>query len=152
MKKTLLVVGLTTLVSTTAMAAQYGAAGCGLGSMVWENKNGMVNQILAATTNGTSGSQTFGITTGTSNCDTKGTMANVKAYVEANRVALANDIARGQGETLTALTEVYGCSYDSTVGSTLQKNYKSIFPSEAVSAEEITATLNKVMPAACGNI
>lgn len=151
MKKSL-IVGLVALLSSSTFAAGYGAAGCGLGSMLWESKNGMVNQVLAATTNGTSGSQTFGITTGTSNCDAKGTFVNVKAYVEANRVALANDIARGQGETLTALTEVYGCSYDSAVGATLQKNYKSIFPSETVTSEEITTSLNKVVPAACGRI
>ncbi|MEN0057326.1 MAG: DUF3015 family protein, partial [Bdellovibrio sp.] len=44
----------------------YGTAGCGLGSLVFGNEKGPV-QIVAATLNGT-GVQTFGITTGTSNC------------------------------------------------------------------------------------
>src|SRR5205823_3826374 len=39
----------------------YGLAGCGLGSMLFGDQKGMI-QILAATTNGTFGSQTFGIT------------------------------------------------------------------------------------------
>src|SRR6266571_3742686 len=58
-------------VATTASAQAglrgtgvYGAAGCGLGSMVFGNQPGGV-QVLAATTNAT-GIQTFGITTGTS--------------------------------------------------------------------------------------
>ncbi|HYG66757.1 MAG TPA: DUF3015 family protein, partial [Anaeromyxobacteraceae bacterium] len=46
---------------------RYGAAGCGLGSMAFGNTPGAV-QILASTTNGLFGTQTFGITTGTSNC------------------------------------------------------------------------------------
>ncbi len=51
----------------SAHAAPYGEAGCGLGSMIFGDSPGFV-QVLAATTNGCSGSQTFGITTGTSNC------------------------------------------------------------------------------------
>ena len=39
----------------------YGLAGCGLGSMVFGDQKGMI-QILAATTNNTFGTQTFGIT------------------------------------------------------------------------------------------
>ena len=45
----------------------YGAAGCGLGAIVFGSKPGMI-QVLAATTNATFYSQTFGITTGTSEC------------------------------------------------------------------------------------
>ncbi len=44
----------------------YGVAGCGLGSMVFGNQEGGI-QVIAATLNGT-GIQTFGITSGTSNC------------------------------------------------------------------------------------
>jgi len=43
----------------------YGMAGCGIGSIVFADKPGMI-QIIAATLNGTAGSQTFGITSGTS--------------------------------------------------------------------------------------
>ncbi len=53
--------------SPQASAAPYGTAGCGLGSIVIGSKPGMM-QIFAATTNGTSASQSFGITSGTSNC------------------------------------------------------------------------------------
>ena len=45
-------------ISSSAFAAGYGTAGCGLGSMLFGNQKGMV-QVLAATTNGISGNQTF---------------------------------------------------------------------------------------------
>src|SRR5712691_12711696 len=78
--------------------ATYGAAGCGLGSLVFGDQKGMI-QVLAATTNGTFWSQTFGITTGTSNCgDTAMTIAGTKIFIEGNREALAKDAARGSGE------------------------------------------------------
>ena len=57
--------------SGSAFAAGYGDAGCGLGSIVFGSEQGGV-QVLAATTNGTFYSQTFGITTGTSNCNPAG--------------------------------------------------------------------------------
>src|SRR5438045_3839779 len=110
---------------TQAKAAGYGAAGCGLGSIVLGNKGGFM-QVFAATTNGTFGSQTFGITSGTSNCaDTGGGSASAKAFIETNRPALAKDISRGSGETIQNLSTLGGCSNPAAVGATLQKNFKT---------------------------
>ena len=53
---------------TTSMYANDNT-GCGLGSLVIKDQSTVMLQVLAATTNGTSGSQTFGITSGTSNCN-----------------------------------------------------------------------------------
>lgn len=85
----------------------YSIAGCGLGSLVFGKKN----QVLAATTNAT-WSQSFGITVGTSNCAERTYRAerDVPPFVEANQIALSNDIARGGGETLEALGELVGCA------------------------------------------
>src|SRR5262245_53055913 len=95
-------------ISVAAPIAQaesgYGTAGCGLGSILFGSKPGIV-QVLAATTNGSSGNQTFGITTGTSNCeDTASSAQSTKAFVQANREAVSKDIARGQGETISSLS------------------------------------------------
>src|SRR5580658_9609667 len=100
-KRLALIIGGVLLLSTSAMAdgtaapaaapapaaasggAKYGTAGCGLGSIVFGNKAGIV-QIFAATTNGTFATQTFGITTGTSNCsDTSGGSASAKVFITA---------------------------------------------------------------------
>ena len=129
------------LAAPLADAAAYGAAGCGLGSLVFGNKPGVV-QILAATTNGTFGSQTFGITTGTSNCD--GSLmggAGTRVFIEANKEALAKDISRGQGETLTNLSSLAGCADPAAVGGALQKQFNAIFPSASTPAETISDSI-----------
>jgi hypothetical protein len=136
------------LMAGTALAAdsslkgsgRYGAAGCGLGSLVFQDQPGMV-QIFAATTNGTFGSQTFGITSGTSNCGPAMTAQGTRNFVDANRDALAKDMSRGQGETIGALSHLAGCKDAGLVGTALQSSFKSIFPSEKVSTDEVTAKL-----------
>jgi hypothetical protein len=86
----------------------YGMAGCGLGSVVFGDKPGMI-QIVAATLNAVSGNQTFGITFGTSNCGESGKAARANQFIEVNKVALENDLSRGAGESIVALSEVMGC-------------------------------------------
>jgi hypothetical protein len=106
----------------------YGAAGCGLGSMAFGAQEGAV-QILAATTNGLFGTQTFGITTGTSNCGS-GAMAldGTKIFIEGNKEALAKDIARGSGETVLTLSYVAQCKDAGAVATALQQSFAVIFP------------------------
>ena len=137
MRKLVVIAGL--CFATGAMAAdKYGTAGCGLGSLVFGNQKGIV-QIFAATTNGLFGSQTFGITTGTSNCaDTGGGLASIKSFTETNREALAKDMSRGQGETLKNLAVLAGCTDASAVGITLQKNFNSIIPNAATPSEQVS--------------
>lgn len=130
--------------STQAFAGGYGAAGCGLGSMLIGSEKGIV-QVFAATTNGSSGSQTFGITFGTSNCGGGGAAPTVKAFIEANREALSNDISRGKGEALTNLTQLMGCTKTDEVGPVLQKNFKKIFPTAKVSPTEIETTIKSTL-------
>jgi hypothetical protein len=124
--------------------AAYGMAGCGLGSMVFKENTKM--QILAATTNGTSGNQTFGITFGTSNCEAGGSMASreqVESFIAANTESLQNDIARGDGETLNGLKDLMGGSAD--FNTQLKTNYSKIFASKDQSAKEITQNLYTVL-------
>ena len=119
--------------SSTVHAEPYGTAGCGLGSIVFGNSQGIV-QIFAATTNGLFGTQTFGITSGTSNCVRTGSgSASAKAFIQANRETVAKEIARGAGETIVSLSSLAGCTDASAVGQTLQRDFAAIFPNEQVS-------------------
>lgn len=149
--KKLFVVAFIALMSTTAFAGKYGAAGCGLGSIVFEGDQTWWKQVLAATTNGTFGTQTFGITFGTSNCDSPSPLkiTTAQAYVEANKVALANDIARGNGETIVGLSKVYGCDDSAHFGKALKSNYKTIFTSTDATSAEITDNINSVAASSC---
>jgi hypothetical protein len=155
MRRLILIAGL--LVSTTALAIDpaiegikgsggYGAAGCGLGSMLF-NKQPGIYQIMASTTNGTFFSTTFGITTGTSNCGPSMMASGTRNFVEANREALAKDMSRGQGETIGALTWMAGCGDSRAVGAALQQRYSTIIPSEKASSQEIADRLLETLKA-----
>jgi hypothetical protein len=142
--------------TTSGGPAKYGPAGCGLGSMIFDHDSGFT-QIFAATTNGTSGNQTFGITSGTSNCDTgPGSADTAKNFVEANRVALAKDISRGKGATLTSLSELAGCGDAKAVGKKLRKSFKHIFRSASVSdaavGDSVVGVLRSDASLRCSNL
>lgn len=121
-------------------AGTYGTAGCGLGSIVFGNKPGII-QIVAATLNGIGYSQTFGITSGTSNCVAEGDPRSAELFIIGNREQLAKDIARGNGETLANLSEVLGCSNEKSLGAKLQSNYQTIFPNQAIGSEEVSKSI-----------
>jgi hypothetical protein len=124
MKKIL--VSIVVALSFSAMAKSHGPAGCGLGAHLFEGKEGLVFNVLAATFNGSSGNQTFGMSTGTLGCeDAKTVKVSAVGFVEANMAALKNDVARGEGEALsTYLNLVEG---KSASVANLQANYVSIF-------------------------
>jgi hypothetical protein len=146
---------MTALTSTSAHAVKisgrgdtggYGAAGCGLGSIVFPENNKL--QILAATTNGTFGSQTFGITFGTSNCgggSMLGSKEMVEQYISANQNVLKNEISRGNGETLNGLADLVGANNRAQFGSYLKSNYSKIFAKANQTSEETTQNLFSVM-------
>ena len=149
MKKMIVVLAMV-LATSSAFAAKYGSAGCGLGSMIFEGDQTWWKQVLAATTN-TIGLQTIAISLGTSNCDSPAPLkvGQVEAYIEANKVALANDIARGNGETVVGLSNVYGCSNVMEFGKALKTNYKTIFNSASSTSKEITHNINTVAASSC---
>jgi len=124
---------------------RYGTAGCGLGSLVFADQQGGV-QIIAATLNGT-GIQTFGITSGTSNCGPGLVAQGTKAFVEGNRVALAKDAARGQGDAIGAVAVINKCENIPAVAAALQRDFKAIFPSEQATDVQVTNALLKTLHA-----
>jgi hypothetical protein len=143
MKKLALLL-MTLTYSNFSMAASYQAQGCGLGSTLWTDGSSLVHQVLGSTTNTSSGTQTFGMTSGTSNCELDSIdYANI-VFIKANRIALANDIARGNGETIMALSRLYGKNHRN-MGPLLKNNYTLIFPSESTSANDIYKNINKVL-------
>jgi hypothetical protein len=120
---------------------EYGMAGCGLGSVVFGDQPGMV-QIFATTTNGTVGNQTFGISSGTLNCGESSKSAKAEQFIQVNKVAIENDMARGQGETLTALSQVMECT-NSHFSNSMKENYHQMFPTGGASAEQLSAVAAK---------
>lgn len=122
-----------------AHAAPYGMAGCGLGSMMITSNGG--SQVFAATTNGTSGSQTFGISSGTSNCVRQGVVLTSKeqeAFFEANLLSLQQDMVAGEGEHLNALLSLFACRPEAqaAAGKIAQAQFEHLFPSPDTTPEQ----------------
>lgn len=130
-----------------AMAAN-GPAGCGLGTaVVFPDATEWYEHVLAATTNGTSGNQTFGMTSGTLGCeDANGPLKAAAAFINDNMDQLAADSARGQGETLDALAQVMGIeSVDqSAFRTTVQSNFDTMFTAEST-ANDVFRSLTTAM-------
>lgn len=131
---------LTAIVALTTTAFANPNVGCGLGSQVIENADSVLMQVFAATTNGTSGNQTFGITSGTSGCAKPAKfVSNDKAneFVAGNMEALALDISNGQGEALTTLATLLNVSNPDTFAKVLQANFDKIYTSENVNSANV---------------
>jgi len=149
MKKYLLAIAGIMIFSSSAFAAGYGDAGCGLGSLIFGNQAGPI-QVLAVTTNGTSGNQSFGITSGTSNCDAKGfdtAKRDQEEFVSNNFSGLAKDMASGQGEQLAALAGMMGCPtvQQTRFNTVTQQNYSAIFASDTTTPSEMLTAVKTVM-------
>jgi hypothetical protein len=150
MKGLALTFGAAVLLIAGSAHAQYGMAGCGLGSMLFSGDNSTFKQILAATTNGTSANQTFGITSGTSNCTSGGVVKAEReqaAFAEVNFQDLKANMAAGGGEFLTSFATLLGCedSSKSAFAKMSQDKFEAIVPSTSTTAiQMLVAVKNEI--------
>lgn len=136
--KKIVIIAIASLAGASAMA-QNNIGSCGWGSKLFEGQSGVAPQVLAVTTNGTSGNQTFGITFGTSGCTQDGVVTSswkTAMYIDGNRVALARDAAAGQGESLDTLADVMGVKTAdrATFAAVIKANFGAVFANEQVAA------------------
>ncbi len=149
--KSLLFTGLVLLPISSALAADSDNIGkCGWGSKLMEGNAGIAPQVLAVTTNGTSGNQTFGITSGTSGCTKDGVVrSNWKTalFIDNNVNKLAHDASRGSGESLDSLASLLNVEEkDKSVFFEVTKNnFSSIFSRTDVSSKEVMSSLKDVL-------
>jgi hypothetical protein len=134
-------------------AGSQNDAGCGLGSMVFK-ENRMADQVLAATTNGTFASQTFGITTGTLNCGASApepvqkrrrSSLEQESFVTVNMRNLSREMAAGEGEYVTSLASLLGCENTPYFGHFTQSKYDALFPNTSVQPSALLSTLKAEM-------
>lgn len=147
MKKLLLTVVLT---GASFGVFANGPAGCGLGTaVVFQNANEFHEHVLAATTNGTSGNQTFGMTSGTLGCEAANgpLKKGLAMFLNKNLEPLAVDVAKGQGETLDALANLMEIKAEDKAlfNQTLQTNFDKVFASEQVNASNAYQSIVAVM-------
>jgi hypothetical protein len=137
-----------------AMAANPDTGpGCGLGKLAWSDYKGqkeIAPQVLMATTNGTFGSTTFGISTGTSGCTNDGkVMANSKTimFAELNFDNLSQEMAQGQGEHLASLATLMGVptEHQGTFFAMTQERYTSLVKAGEASPVAMVKALNEAV-------
>lgn len=125
-----------------ASTLAFAQPGCGVGAMIWKGQSGIAPHVLAATTNGTFGNQTFGMTTGTLGCQTNQSVQSMAMYMDSNIDKVARDMSRGTGENLDTLAVLLGVD-EADRGSfrkVLQDNFATIFPSsDTTSGEAVDA-------------
>jgi hypothetical protein len=143
MKKILIAVVLSAL-PAFAFAQQNNIGTCGWGAKLFDGQSGIAPQVLAVTTNGTSGNQTFGITTGTSGCTQDGVVKSswkTAMFIDGNKDRLARDMSIGNGETLDSLAHLIGVREEdrATFGRIMQANVSLIFPSGSTTGDSVVA-------------
>lgn len=124
--------------------------GCGLGTQIWEGQSGSVVKAFAATTNGTSGNQTFGVTSGTCGCNQGGTVtaeARLRMFASANLDTLARDMAHGEGETLQAFSRLWGVAPADQAAffAFTRTHFEDLFADESVTAGRMLEVLQELL-------
>jgi len=122
----------TLMVGNEARAERpYGMAGCGLGTMILGPKGGKFKQFTVAYTNGVF-SQTLAISSGSSGCvpdEKTAQLMKQEHFVVSNLGTLSKDMAQGEGESLVALSETFGCPAEiqQDFNETLKSDYSTVF-------------------------
>lgn len=134
--------------ATTAFAEAPGGPNCGWGNLIFKGQSGLIPHFGASTTNGTSGNATFGMTSGTNGCSVDGTITyGGKQLVGSLMGELTEDVARGEGDALSALAAVLGVVPEdrAVFAAAAHQNFERIFPSAEVTADQVIAALYEVM-------
>src|SRR6266496_1737299 len=152
MRKVIAVGILASLLPTLALArGNHPMAGCGLGYLLLSNQdNDKVKQILMATTNGTFGSQTFGISSGTSGCTNDGkSFGEYKTtlFAEINFEDLSQEMAQGRGEHLASLATLMGipAEHHAEFFALTQEKYTTLIQSGENAPAAMLKALNAAM-------
>ena len=142
------IIGLIAAVGLTASVYANDNTGCGLGSLLIKNQNTTMLQAIAATSNATSGNQTFGITSGTSNCSKPNNFVSndkLNKFVTENMDELALDISAGKGETLSTVAKLMNVEDTSAFSAKLQANFSNIYTNENVTSATVIDSIAKYM-------
>ena len=128
------------LFATSLSAEVHRNTGCGLGSMLIDNQNTVTKQVLAASTNVIFGNQTFGITSGTMNCNKPIVLVRneqVEKFVADNMDSLAAEIASGNGENLDTLSTLLNIKDKEVFSQKLKANFSKIYSNADVSSAQV---------------
>lgn len=148
MIRPLLIGSLIICTSSFALADNTGP-GCGWGSMLFKGSSGTASHVVAATTNGSSGNNTFGMTSGTNGCDTSKKLEykGTSSVVYHNMDRLSDDIAKGDGEILSTVASVMGIENSDipTFKRVMHENFEVIYPNSDVTSNQVMDAIIDLM-------
>jgi hypothetical protein len=153
LRKLFVVLGAVTVLSQAglAMAANPDTGpGCGLGKLAWadfKNQKNIAPQVMMATTNGSFGSGTFGISSGTSGCTNDGqVMADQRTtmFAAMNFENLSQEMAQGKGEHLASLATLMGIPAEQHTAffALTQERYSAMVQAGETSSVALVKALN----------
>jgi len=147
MKKVLFAIA---LCAAPVIASADNVGNCGWGTKLFDGSSGPAPQVLAVTTNGTLGNQTFGISSGTSGCTQDGIVKSnwkTSMFIDGNKERLARDMSIGRGETLDSLAHLIGVREEDRAqfNRAAQQNLARIFSSDDVATEQVMMSLKDVL-------
>ncbi len=150
MKKHLAAVLLPGLLSFPVISAADSGAGCGLGQQIWAGQSGLAAHVLAATTNGTSVNQWFGLTFDSLGCNANGVVTaqyQRNLYVANNLDNIARDAARGGGDHLRSLAQLMNIEEQDQPAffAVTQARYDALFGTSTVDSQSWLASLDKTL-------
>ncbi len=153
MKKLLMVgVVLVTFItlSGAAFAAGFGGSGCGPGSLVAGTAPGAMQLVGISTNETLKPTQLSAITTGFSNCNPQGLVKLEKEremFAQTNYSSLVREMAVGEGENLSTLASLYGCSQKSygDFSTLVQENFGHIVQGESTTSNQMLVSLENEM-------
>ncbi|MCB0317197.1 MAG: DUF3015 domain-containing protein [Bdellovibrionales bacterium] len=148
MRKILLTLLITLALTSTASAQNVGS--CGWGSKLFNGQKGVLPQSLAVTTNGTSGNQTFAITSGTSGCTQDGVVKSswrTAAFIDSNMNRFAKDVSRGEGESLDTFASLLDVTNadKAEFNAALKNEFAKVFPSADANTNDVLAGIKNVL-------
>lgn len=150
MDKRLAAILLPGLLSLPMVSAADSGPGCGLGQQIWAGKSGLAAHVMAATTNGTSSNQLFGLSFDSLGCDGESVITAQylrNLYVANNLDNIARDAAKGDGEHLQSLAKLLDIAErDKTAFfSMTRSNYDMLFSASTASSQQWLAILDQAL-------
>ncbi len=132
-----------------AAMADHGA-GCGLGQQIFAGQSGLGPHVLAATTNGISSNQLFGLSFDSLGCNGESMITasyQQNIYVAGNMDNIARDAARGDGDHLQALADLLSIDNGDKAAffALAQAHYDELFVDGSADAKEFMSRLGTAM-------
>lgn len=150
MKKVIVTAAFAAMLAPALSQAANTGPGCGVGTMIFEGQSGIFAHTLAATTNGSTLNQWFGITSGTLECDPTAVVSNEvqrEIFVASNMDNITQEMAQGGGDHLASLADLIGIrAADRGDFYALTKSQlPSLMASSEQGAQQMLLTLNTAM-------